>query len=236
MKKLSAQKSVVVLDIREPAEPAAKDGGGFAIPAWMDCTWRRIPCGKLTCPICGRMVRVRARHIARGEDPDDLAAVFADMGENFSETLRLLREDARQLGVDLEKEPDEPPLQTPEPDAFPLYGVVKNWQECLEMILAAGYSAGASWVITDVYADLSWYGNALLAKTYRQLCAAWEKKYAPTLFGEADFRYTRDVLAECCAILTRNLRELLPLSGDYFVPVSRLLSTLAFLRERLRSL
>jgi len=127
-------------------------------------------------------------------------------------------------------------METPEPDAFPLYRAVRNWNECLLLLLQAGRDNGAPWVITDVYADLGWYGNTLLAKTYRQLSGWWERQHEPAFFSEADFVYTRRVLGECCAILARSLRELLPLSGQYFVPVAKLLATLAFLRERLLEL
>ncbi|MBU4298954.1 hypothetical protein KJ636_02845 [Patescibacteria group bacterium] len=39
---------------------------GFQMPKWMECNWRRVPCGKENCPICGRIKKDRQRLIYSG--------------------------------------------------------------------------------------------------------------------------------------------------------------------------
>ena len=51
------------------------DESDFKMPKWQDCTWKRVPCGKDDCKICGKAKRRRAMHLLKGEDPDDMKVV-----------------------------------------------------------------------------------------------------------------------------------------------------------------
>lgn len=35
----------------------------FKMPKWMDCVWRRVPCGKWSCKICGRIQQDKLQHV-----------------------------------------------------------------------------------------------------------------------------------------------------------------------------
>src|SRR3989338_10481225 len=100
------------------------DGEEFAVPAWMACTWRRVPCGKSECPICGRLARDRERHLEKCEDPESVESAIEDVEYNLSEALAMVKEDAKAKGIDIANlENVVPP---PKPDAFPLWKKVFN--------------------------------------------------------------------------------------------------------------
>ena len=67
------------------------DNKKFKMPKWMECTWRRVPCGRDDCPICSRIKKDRQRYIERGEDPDAAESVFEDVSRNFKEALQMIK-------------------------------------------------------------------------------------------------------------------------------------------------
>jgi len=185
--------------------------GEFEIPKWMECTWRRVPCGKDDCPICGGIKRDRQRHIERGEDPDSMESVFEDVGRNLKEALSMIEKDVERFGIDITninniKEP-------PEPESFPLYQKVRKWEKKVSKIGDEAELSGNYWIYTEAAADLFWYSRILVAKTYRQLCNRWHIKNGDD-YGEFDHQYTAYVLGKCLEILKRSLKELI--GSNYF--------------------
>lgn len=179
----------------------AKD---FKMPKWMECAWRRVPCGKDDCPICGRIKKDRQKHIERGEDPDDVKSVFEDVSQNFKETLEIIKKDAERKGIDITN--IENIQEPPEPEEFPLYQKVEKWNKEVFRTANEAELSGSFWIYTEAAADLFWYANTLLAKIYRQLCNRWHIKKRDS-YGEFDYQYTQNILKECLEILKKSLKE-----------------------------
>ncbi len=179
------------------------------MPKWMECTWRRIACGKQDCPVCGRIARDRQRHIEKGEDPDSMESVFEDVGRNFKEVLQMLKKDAELLEIDITniENIEEPP----KPEKFPLYQKVKRWHNSVYAI--ANSPTVGFWVKTEEAQDLLWYSNTLLVKTYRQLCNRWHIKNGDD-YGDFDHQYTKGVLKECLKILKKSLQKIIKGGGS----------------------
>ena len=182
----------------------------YQIPQWMECAWRRVPCGKKSCPICGRLAAQYERHIEAGEDPNDMEMMFADVAHGFKETLELIKQDAKSKGIDIQglNEVKEPPR----PQAFPLYRKVSAWYQQVSFLAESADAGGDLWLATEAGADLIWYKNILLSKVYRQLCTRWEKKQGLE-YGDTDLRYTGKILKEVAGILTKSLEELTALES-----------------------
>jgi uncharacterized Zn finger protein (UPF0148 family) len=180
----------------------AKD---FEMPKWMECAWRRMPCGKDDCPICGRIKRDRQRHIEKGEDPDDFKNVIEDVGQSFKEALETIKKDAESKGLDITniKNIQEPP----KPEEFPLYREIEKWNKSVMALGDTAQALGEFWIHTEEAADLFWYSRTLMAKTYRQLCNRWYIKNGDD-YGDFDYQYTAYVLKECLKILKESLKEL----------------------------
>lgn len=177
----------------------------FKMPKWMECTWRRIPCGEDNCPICGQIKRDRQRHIERGEDPDDLKNVFEDVSQKFKEVLEIIKKDAKSkrfniTNIENIKEP-------PEPKEFPFYNEGEKWNKSVMVLGDNARALDEFWIHTEEAADLFWYANTLMTKTYRQLCNKWHIENGDD-YGELDHRYTGYVLKECLKILKKSLRKL----------------------------
>ena len=178
-------------------------------PAWMDCAWRRVPCNKDSCRICGKINRDRKRHIAEGRDPDDLAVVFEDVGNNFKEALAMIKQDAEKHGIDITNIEDI--QEPPEPNKFPLYKNAMRWREGIHKLAAGAEEANSVWPETEAGQDLIWYSNTLIAKTYRQLCNRWHLENGDN-YGDYDYEYTSGVLRECLKIIKAAFATLSELS------------------------
>lgn len=178
----------------------------FKMPKWMECSWRRVSCGKDNCPICGRIKRDRQRHIERGEDPDDIKSVLEDVSRNFKEVMEMIKRDCEARGIELTN--IENVKEPPGPEEFPFYKKVKEWNKSVMTLGNMAQLSGEFWIQTEEAADLFWYANTLLAKTYRQLCNKWHIKNDDE-YGDFDYQYTKYVLKECLKILKKSLKELI---------------------------
>lgn len=182
------------------------------IPQWMECSWRRVPCGKKTCPICSRLSANLEKHLETGEDPDDVDVIFSDIAQSFKATLELIKRDAQARGISITNLDD---IKTPpRPQKFSLYRQVADWHRQVFALTTSAEIGGDLWLATEAAADLLWYKNILLSKTYRQLCTRWERKHG-AIYGETDIEYTAKVLNEVLGILKRSLAELSELDSSH---------------------
>jgi hypothetical protein len=181
----------------------------FEMPKWMECVWRRVPCGKNECKICGPINQNRLKHIMKKEDPDSMESSMEDVGNSFGETLKMIKQHAQEMGIDIENISDEELKEPPEPEDFPLYLKASEWRNNIENIANEAEIIGAPWLFTEAAADLLWYKNILSAKIYRQLCNRWHIDRGDK-YGEFDYRYTNYVIKECLLILKRSLSDLAP--------------------------
>jgi len=192
-----------------PKKQKNKRKEALKIPEWMECTWRRKPCGKDSCPICGRINKYREKHITKGENPDDMEFVLKDMGNILKETLNLVKKDAKRLGIDITniKDIQEPP----DPEKFPLCNTVLKWRDNVYSLIENRELP--PWAYTEAADDLFWYANTLCAKTYRQLCNKWQIQKGDK-HGYSDYKYTKYVLRECFDIIQKSLSELIPIGAE----------------------
>lgn len=177
--------------------------GKFKMPGWMDCVWKRVPCNKKSCPICGRIQKDRQKHIEKDEYPDSLESVFEDIGKNFKETLNLIKKDCESKGIELTNIDDI--QEPPEPEEFSLYKKVNKWRKLVSDLEQSPDED--IWQYTEPPADLFWYANILAAKIYRQLTNKWEIEHGDE-YGDMDYEYTARVIRECLKILKKSLKEL----------------------------
>ncbi|MBA3047377.1 hypothetical protein KKC83_03120 [Patescibacteria group bacterium] len=178
----------------------------FQMPEWMECAWRRVPCDRDDCKICGKIKRERARHIAAGENPDDMSVALEDVGNDFKEMLSMIKADAAAHGFDIENIDDI--QEPPEPNDFPFYNQAAEWSADIHKMAEQAYDNLDAWPELEPGLDLLWYSNTILAKIYRQLCNRWHIEQGDE-YGEEDYKYTKYVLGECLAILKKSLGELI---------------------------
>ncbi|MDP2703856.1 MAG: hypothetical protein Q8P01_01390 [bacterium] len=179
----------------------------FKMPEWMECVWRRVPCGELDCKICGRIQRDRMRHAMKGEDPDDMKNVFEDVGRNLQEAMTMIRKDAEARGIDITNLDDVEIEEEPKPEDFPLYDRVMAWQKSASEMIQEADEREELWLLTEAAADLLWYKNTLCVKTFRQLTNRWHMDRGDE-YEVFDHNYTGYVLTMCLNLLKKSLRDL----------------------------
>ena len=174
------------------------------MPPWMDCTWKRIPCGKNSCPICGTIKKNREEALARGKNPDDMEVVLDELGSTFRKMIKMIKADAKKHGIEISNIEDI--KEPPEPEKFPLYRETEKWRKNVFAVL---HGTDDFWTQTEEAQDLFWYANILAAKTYRQLCNRWHIRQKDS-YGGHDHEYTGRVLAEILEILEKSVSRLVP--------------------------
>ncbi|GEM_PF-1271455 len=213
----------------------ARDKEDLRVPEWMECTWRRVPCGKKSCPVCGRIASDRERYPKERENAKSMEASLTEMMRGLSKTLKMLKKNAKMHGIDLETlnqiKSEEPPRQV----EFPLCRLVMDWNKNLFQIEAMAQDLGAFWLQTEAAADLFWYANVLNGKVYRQLCNRWHLERGDD-YGDFDFEYTGNILGESLKILKKSLNELSLWSPDQKGELLLAASHLAQLEEKIQAI
>lgn len=209
--------------------------GDFKIPKWWDCAWRRVPCGKDECRMCGKIKQDRLSHIMKGEDPDDMKSSFEDAGNSLGGALAMIKQHAAEMGIDITNINEAELEKPPEPDTFPLYQKAVEWQDEAAAIIKDGDLRGSAWLLTEAAADLGWYQNTLLAKIYRQLCNRWHLDRGDE-YGEIDYEYTKYVLGECLKILEKSLLELSAIGSPHGDGLKHCLARLQELKKPILSI
>ena len=175
---------------------------------WQDCQWRRQACGEDSCPICGRIKRDRKAHIAKGEDPDIMESVIADVSKNFKEMMDMLNSDARKYEIDLKASGDSELLEPPIPTDYPVYNQLVEWRQGIYDIAEESDATSEAWLYTEAGKDLMWYSSTLMVKIYRQLRTVWRIEEENDEFLDLEYNYTGYVLGEVLDILDKALLEL----------------------------
>lgn len=167
----------------------------LAAPRWMDCVWKRVPCGKQNCPICGDS----KRHSGKIHSPIE---VLEDIENNLKKVLKFIKTDAKKTETEfLETKKFRKP---PKPDKFPLYVRARAFRESMLHAAQSAESGGELWVYTEAFQDLMWYMNLFPIKVYRQLCNRWRTEKGEGQ-NENDYKYIKYVLKECLKILKNSL-------------------------------
>lgn len=203
------------------------------LPAWIDCSWRRVVCGRDDCPICSRIERDRQKYTILGEDPDNPQVLMEVLTGSLREVVVTMRKIATEMDIDLSNlnDVDEEP-DLPEPDAFSLYCDVWAWREDVDRATNEAELNGAFWPYTEDAEDLGWYKNTLCTKVYRQLCNRWKLERGNEDVW-TDYEYTHRVLHECCELLERALKSIASPEDPLRHTASSLLEQFHTIEERI---
>jgi len=177
------------------------------MPKWMDCTWRRIPCNKPSCKICGRIQRNKMNNLATGNDPDDISLALEDINKTFKEAIEVIKKDAKARGMEIAIRSEE--LRTPpKPKEYPLYNKMSAWRNGVMEVVSEIAESNEFVIDCDSFQDLAWYVDTLLAKIYRQLSNKWHVKIGDD-YGDFDYQYTEYVLSEIIFIIDQSFKDLI---------------------------
>ncbi|MDO8471438.1 MAG: hypothetical protein Q7S49_02415 [bacterium] len=182
------------------------------IMTWLDCAWKRIACGKDSCPICGKIKRDRERLVREGKNPDSIQSAFDNLGANLAEAMALIQKDAEAMGMNISNLEDI--ADAPEAKFFPLAVRAEKWYLSIMNLYNEKSTHGTIWLLTEEALDLNWYAGTFNAKVYRQLCNKWyldnKKDYS-----NFDYNYTSRVLKEVSEIIDKSFTSLLPTVSDF---------------------
>lgn len=178
----------------------------FTPPEWWECAWRRVGCGKMTCPICGKIKQRELFHRINGEDPYDLETVLEDLGNDFKDLLKMVEEDAKVIVKRFEMSQEEIEEEI-ERERSETYKKVFHWRKGVFHIISNLEVNRSSWMETESVQDLIWYSNTFLSKTFRQSINR-EDLQKGEKEAKFDYDYTKYVLKECAKILEKSIRHL----------------------------
>ncbi|MDD5529201.1 MAG: hypothetical protein PHX21_04150 [bacterium] len=142
------------------------------------------------CFLYAKEQKQLAKHKEKGENPNDLNVVMQDIKESFSETLKLLRKDAKKHGIDITALP-EVESEEHDPSGHPLMQTAKTYLklshsfleklrkiiqeeggdliERTEIIPSAANDIGTLRQIVSSYDVILWYHALISVKIHRAL-------------------------------------------------------------------
>lgn len=213
-----------------PKKAAAARPKKPPVPAWMDCVWRRIACGKNSCPICGA---------PKDEPESDMP--LEELWKSLESTENIKKEEMarvsrkmRESGFAFEKiETNRERL--PQPNEFSFYKKVSKWQRGVFSIMNEAQDLGYLWPYSENAADLFWYANILLAKIYRQLIGQLSIDEKTARY-DPEYQYTRYVLGECVGEIKKSLNALSYLHSEQKAELMLSLSRITKLEDDILTL
>lgn len=125
-----------------------------------------------------------AAHRAAGEDPNDWNIVMEDFSRSLTETISLIREEAKRLGIDIDTEADaiedEVAGQMERAKRQPIYvatleftkragDFLQNYGKSLDEELARQALGEKTAAVEDALETLSWYHIQVPAKVFRAI-------------------------------------------------------------------
>lgn len=146
------------------------------IPPYNYCDYRCEECEYMeTCKVYQKDRERRLMHQLKGEDPDDMRVVMEDVKESFEEAMDMLRNQAEELGIDLNDISDDEARQPPEPEVFPLYRQSHEFtlksHDLLKRLRETGFSEPS---LKEEVDNFSWHHTVVSAKLARALTGKWE--------------------------------------------------------------
>lgn len=154
-------------------------------PRWLSCTWRREPCGKRSCPVCGVLSRECRVLRAGGASDDEVLSAIDD-----------LRYDIADAFLKIVHIPSVSRVRTPRRVSLygslrykSLYRALDSWHEELHEIYDEAFDINAFWRESVDAADLDWYAHILLDYFERlreyQTVQSVARRYAVSVAHEA---------------------------------------------------
>lgn len=164
------------------------------VPSWMRCTWLRIPCGGVRCPVCSLLHDERAKLVAGGESDDVILDVLDDLRYSVAEAfLNILDEQKAGRSGRLHKRLARGAAS---PRRFKEYAQLDDWHESLHETFDDAQAQASFWVETTDAADLDWYTHVALDYLHRHLLTTTVSRGAASHELTSSEQYVRGVLLE----------------------------------------
>lgn len=164
---------------------------GIIKPPWITEEWfQRCPFNycdhfgdkkelALMCVICKDEIKSLEEYKKRGEDPYDMKNVFRDLEHYLTVTMEMVKRGVERLGIDLDNIPDEDFQESPNPNRYKIYRLVKMYGDEIGRIIKnlefVPEETNTNLVI-KAFDALSHSRSFVVAKIARALSSRWEEK------------------------------------------------------------
>lgn len=195
---------------------------GVIKPPWISQDWfRRCPfnyCDHFgdkqrlaeVCKICQDELEYKAQCKREGKDPYDMENVFKEVGKNLAETMAMIQEEAKRMGIDLDNVEDD--YEEPPPARqYPIYKLVDKYGDQVERMIRNLSDIPIdtdSRLVAKAVDAFSHSRHYVVAKISRALSSRWEEERDPLI--DADDAKTSAFLAYVA--IERNCRAALALA------------------------
>lgn len=160
------------------------------MPKWLDCSWKRIPCGKKSCKICGPLIQP--------EIPGE--STLKNVEKILSQTLEIIKKGNGEQKAEFAAVKNL--LKFESPEKFALVLQINDWRSNVFGLVRQSYILEKEWLDSEAAADVTWYSNVLCSKVYRQHLNRQEIEKGKRS-ARADYEYTQSVLKTCVRILRK---------------------------------
>lgn len=204
-----------------------------AAPRWLECTWRREPCGKKSCPVCSLLTEERCRLVEQEEPEEIILDLLDDLRYSVAEAFLAIVDSRHYARNHTERRAKAPVRRSPR--RFAIYRRLDAWHEALHRVFDDAEYLESLWVDSSDAADVDWYAHVLLDYVHRQSMhrARLNERQLATLLAS---KYTRQVIATVSGLLLDRLRRLALLDCREKGALMLLLSRFATLESEFKTL
>lgn len=131
------------------------------------------------CKICKDELQRKEFYKKAGKDPYDWKYVFQDVAEDLAQTMRMVQEDAKRLGINLDNLPDQEEEEPPSNESFPIFNLIRKYGDQVEKVIKnlQEVPVDADMTLIEKAVDvLSHSRHYIIAKTSRALHSRFEEQ------------------------------------------------------------
>lgn len=129
------------------------------------------------CKICKDEPQREKLYKKAGKDPHDLKYVFQDVADSLAQTMKMIQEKAKEMGVDLDNRDDVE--EPPPPEKDPIFNLIKKYGDKIDRAIKELYFLPVDtdkYLIEKALDVLSHSRHYIIAKTARALSSRWEEQ------------------------------------------------------------
>lgn len=139
------------------------------IPPYNYCDYRCERCEhRAECKVYKQDEERSLAHRLKGEDPYDMKIVMQDVEADLKQAMDMLRQQAEEMGIDLDEISDEESEMPPDPEEYPLYRQSHEFTlNAHQFLRKLREVRSANPVLEEEIGNLAWHHTVVSAKLAR---------------------------------------------------------------------
>ncbi len=206
----------------------------FKPPPFNYCDYRCEKCDERdNCRVYKDNEERVLQHYVNGEDPNDPKVFLSDLHEIFAKTKNMIKDMAKEQGIDIEELPDE---EIPEvnPEEYVVYCLAHQYSKEAHSFIKELEKTGIPEAIKEDYEDLIWF-HALIAAKSGRLVSGFIDDFFDEEVAKVEEEGTLKVINKGINLSKNALENMLHELPDHLYTIAGLMELLKKLEKQIQT-